>query len=284
MASSVASTRERKALSFISFRSPTALTSGLGSSAADLSVDGDVGELTWGAIFDCYELALRLELGEDAGGVAGLRSKLKFVDSDRKALGFGERFPVEELGVDQFRSQLNRRVELLFFDPGEEPNLADAEADPDTAELYLPGNFERTALPVSSSGRRNSKVRLLVGSEPIEEQSFKLLVNGMLVFSGSSAPNGLLLGHVPDEATEVEVQLSKGGSVLLPVQRLAPADTTLGAQRRLLHLGYFRGEPDGKTSDELQEALRTFQQAQDLGVTGVLDAPTSSTLSEVYGS
>jgi outer membrane protein OmpA-like peptidoglycan-associated protein len=256
----------------------------LGSSAADLGVDGEVGELTWGAFFDCYEFALRQELGEDAGGVAGLRSKLKFVDPDRKALGFGERFPVEELGVDQFRSQLNRRAELLFFEPGEEPDLADAEADPDTAELYLPGNFERTALPVSSSGRRNFKIRLLVGGEPIEEQSFKLLVNGMLVFSGSSAPNGLLLGHVPDDATEVEVQLSKGGSVLLPVQRLAPADTTLGAQRRLLHLGYFRGEPDGADSDDFLDALRTFQEAQDLAVTRALDPSTAAALRDVYGS
>jgi hypothetical protein len=119
----------------------------LGSTAADLTVDGDAGELTWGAVFDCYEFAMREELGEDAAGVAALRAKLRFADDQRRSLGFGERFPVEELGVDQFRSQTNRRVEIIFFEPGETPDLAKAEDDPDTAELYLPGHFQREALP-----------------------------------------------------------------------------------------------------------------------------------------
>ncbi len=119
----------------------------LQSPAPPLLVDGGAGELTWGAFFDCYEHALRLELGEDAAGLAALRAKLKFTDPERESLGFGEHFPIEELGVDEFRSQTNRRVEIVFFEPGEEPDLARAEADPSTSELYLPGHFARTSLP-----------------------------------------------------------------------------------------------------------------------------------------
>jgi outer membrane protein OmpA-like peptidoglycan-associated protein len=118
----------------------------LGSPAADLVVDGSVKEVTWGAFFDCYEFALQQELGENAAGLASLRAQLKFTDPQRKALGFGEHFPIEELGVDEFRSQSNRRVEIHLFQQGEEPDLADAEADASTSELYLPGRFER--LPV----------------------------------------------------------------------------------------------------------------------------------------
>jgi outer membrane protein OmpA-like peptidoglycan-associated protein len=118
----------------------------LGSPSPDLEDDGDVGDLTWGAFFDCYEFALREELGEDAPGLAALRAQLKFTDEQRKSLGFGEHFPIEELGVDEFRSQTNRRVEIHFFQQGEEPDLADTEADPSTSELYLPGRFQR--LPV----------------------------------------------------------------------------------------------------------------------------------------
>jgi outer membrane protein OmpA-like peptidoglycan-associated protein len=125
----------------------------LGSSAANLGVDGGVGELTWGAFFDCYEFALRDELGEDAAGLAALRATLKFADDSRRTIGFGERFPIEELGVDNFRSQTNRRVEIMFFEPGEEPDLAAAEADPETSELYLPGFFERTPLPPMVSAK-----------------------------------------------------------------------------------------------------------------------------------
>ena len=43
---------------------------------------GDVGKLTWGALFDCYEAALRDELGEDEAGVAELREKLVFADAE----------------------------------------------------------------------------------------------------------------------------------------------------------------------------------------------------------
>ncbi len=118
----------------------------LGFTAADLATDGLVGPLTWGAFFDCYEHALRRELGEDEAGVARLRSALVFVDDGKRTLGFSEHFPIEELGVDNFRGQANRRVELLFFDPGEEPDLAASEDDPETSEIYLPGRFQRYPL------------------------------------------------------------------------------------------------------------------------------------------
>jgi outer membrane protein OmpA-like peptidoglycan-associated protein len=125
----------------------------LGAKAADLSVDGEVGELTWGAFFDCYELALQRELDEDAAGIAELRAQLVFVDPERRFLGFGELFPIEELGVDEFRSLTNRRVEILFFEPGEEPDVARSVDDPETSELYLPGFYQRRALDSLGSAR-----------------------------------------------------------------------------------------------------------------------------------
>ena len=126
----------------------------IGSTAADLKIDGSAGELTWGAFFDCYEFALQQELGETAANLATLRQKITFTDPDHESLGFSEFFPIDELGVDNFRSQANRRVELLFFDPGEEPDLAHAAADPQTSELYLPGLYKREPLPPSDSARR----------------------------------------------------------------------------------------------------------------------------------
>jgi hypothetical protein len=125
--------------------------SALGALALDLKPDGTVGPLTWGAFFDCYEFALQRELGEDADGLQALRDKLVFADDQRRALGFSEHFPIEELGVDNFKSQSNRRVEVLFFDFGEEPDLEHAENDPETTELYLPGVYVRLPLPVRTS-------------------------------------------------------------------------------------------------------------------------------------
>src|SRR5690606_7581733 len=87
----------------------------IGATAPDLAVDGDIGPLTWGALFDVFEFGLREELGEDATAVAALRKKLVFVDNERKALGFSEHHPVEQIGRDGVRSQTNRRVEILVL-------------------------------------------------------------------------------------------------------------------------------------------------------------------------
>jgi outer membrane protein OmpA-like peptidoglycan-associated protein len=118
----------------------------IGATGPDLTVDGDVGPLTWGALFDMLEFALQRELGEDATGVTALRQKLTWVDDGRKALGFSEHHAVDQIGRDNVRSQSNRRVEILHFDLGEEPDLVLAESDPDVSELYLPGQFEHATL------------------------------------------------------------------------------------------------------------------------------------------
>ncbi len=207
----------------------------LGATAADLAVDGDVGLLTWGAIFDCYEAALRDELGEDAAGVQALRAALVFVDDARKSLGFSELFPIEELGVDNFRSQANRRSEILFFENGEEPDLAAAEADPETAELYLPGRFERfplepmlSAKPWAASfdavtadlGTPRTLQLTAPGLPAGEELLFTLQVNGepLRLFDVISIDGGATLVYQdwdpPDEIDPVSLE---AGGVFDPV-------------------------------------------------------------------
>jgi hypothetical protein len=55
--------------------------------------------------------------------------------------------------VDDFRSQTNRRVEIVFFERGEEPDLVHAEEDPETSELYLPGFFQRAPVEAMVSAK-----------------------------------------------------------------------------------------------------------------------------------
>jgi outer membrane protein OmpA-like peptidoglycan-associated protein len=255
----------------------------LGATAPDLAVDGVVGPLTWGAFFDCYELALQQELGEDAAGLQALRDALRFADEDRRALGFSEHFPIEELGVDEFESQSNRRVELLFFDEGEEPDLVAAESDPETAELYLPGVYVRAALKSASSARRNLRTRLLIGGKPFANEPFRLLASNTVVFSGATSEEGVLAGHVPQEATEIVVEFAQGLKLTLPVRTIEPIESNAGVQRRLAHLGFFHGEVDGEQSPALETAIREFQAQHALDATGALDPPTTLKIREVYG-
>ncbi len=133
----------------------------LGTAEPEIRVDGSIGEDTWGAMFDIYEFALRSELGEDADGTTALRNQLEFVDDARRSLGFSEHHPRERQGEDSTENQQNRRVEILFFDPGEEPDLQQAETDPENSDLYDPDKFRLDPIETLTGDRLDYVLRLL---------------------------------------------------------------------------------------------------------------------------
>jgi outer membrane protein OmpA-like peptidoglycan-associated protein len=240
----------------------------LNPAAAALVDDGDVGPLTWGAFFDCFELSLQRELGVDVAGLAELRAELEFADDARKALGFGEFFPIEELGVDDFRSELNRRTEILFFDSGEEPDLAEAENDPETAELYLPGRFVRLPIPVPST----SPSRLVLKLRVLDQERNPLPNADVRVQQGN-----LRFEAVSDSLGFVEIE-ARRAPVLLVVEwkaadlapdkapfRIeffpAPGSGERGGFERLHNLGYSQ-EPT------LRERVLSFQREFERPETG----------------
>ncbi|MEO7037230.1 MAG: OmpA family protein [Polyangiaceae bacterium] len=157
---------------------------------ADLQTDGAIGPKTWGGIFDCYEFALQQELGTDADGLQALRDRLAFADPQHESLGFSEYFPIEELGVDNFRSQTNRRVELLFFEPGEEPDLAHAADDPETSDLYLPGRYQRTSIDVRTSAKTSGNLCVYTFAQPDEELELLVRSQSGEIVASFSRDNG----------------------------------------------------------------------------------------------
>ena len=56
----------------------------------------------------------------DVAGLEVLRNKLHWLYDDLRRVGCGEYHPTDMPGKDNFKSQKNRRVELLFYDPGKE--------------------------------------------------------------------------------------------------------------------------------------------------------------------
>jgi outer membrane protein OmpA-like peptidoglycan-associated protein len=114
--------------------------------AAAIGVDGDFGPETWGAVFELLEGELAQVLQGDRELLAEYRKPLTFVDKNKRSMGFGERYPVDELGRDNIRSAANRRVEVLFFDPKDKPDL---EAPLDLSPIYLPGDFVHEPQPVN---------------------------------------------------------------------------------------------------------------------------------------
>jgi protein-arginine deiminase len=117
----------------------------------NISVDGIVGKQTWGAFYDCYERELGEMQGTETESLAEKRGKIKFVSEEYKNLACGESHPIEEKDQDNYRSQINRRVEVIFFDTGEEPEIncpppkgpyRDVECDLNFCPIYKKGKYE----------------------------------------------------------------------------------------------------------------------------------------------
>lgn len=95
-----------------------------------ITEDGLSGPQTRGAYFDVFESDLALLAGGTASKLSTLRQQLRWVDSSKKYIACGEAYPIEAPEQDDFVSQTNRRVEVLFFEPSEVPSdMAKAEEE-----------------------------------------------------------------------------------------------------------------------------------------------------------
>jgi len=116
--------------------------------------DGKMGKQTWGAFFDMYTLELLIVMGITEDGLNEKRAKLKFMKKDlphpAPIVGCGENHPASESKTET-ENPIDRRVEILFFDEGEEPELKChpkklkcVKAD---CDLYPKGFFKRNPVP-----------------------------------------------------------------------------------------------------------------------------------------
>jgi len=115
-----------------------------------IAEDGIVGEETWGAFFDVYMCVLEDILNTDEAGLIAMRSALNFLGP--QTVGCGEEFPIEAPRRNEYRSKINRRIECLFFDPGQEPQFdchpSTTVCTPINCEIYNPKMYKFTHIPV----------------------------------------------------------------------------------------------------------------------------------------
>ncbi len=118
--------------------------------SASIAEDGTVGDQTWGAFFDVFMDTLKSSMKVDDTEMAAARAALKFLDPQR--VGCGENFPIEQPRKLHYRSKINRRVELLFFDPDQVPHLdchPGATCTPVLCEVYNPKMYRYTHITPS---------------------------------------------------------------------------------------------------------------------------------------
>jgi outer membrane protein OmpA-like peptidoglycan-associated protein len=127
-----------------------------------ISEDGMVGKETWGAFFDCYNRELHDMQDTTKESLAEKRAKIKFVSDEYKTLACGESHPIEAKNFDNYRSQINRRVEIIFFDPEEAPELNcpnpagpynDDVCDMEGCPVYKEGLYEFEYIQVEALGK-----------------------------------------------------------------------------------------------------------------------------------
>jgi len=92
---------------------------------ASIRIDGKIGTETWKAlltvIVDLIKAAYKKESGRDA------LPKLHYRKNDNGIYPCGESFPIDSKNKDNYQSQVNRRVELVFYKKEKPPGLKKPE-------------------------------------------------------------------------------------------------------------------------------------------------------------
>jgi peptidoglycan hydrolase-like protein with peptidoglycan-binding domain len=90
----------------------------------------------------------------------------------------------------------------------------------------------------------------------------------------------LLKGKEESKAVNTE----EHAGTLAPAPEAIPSKTQVTqVQENLKSLGFYQGEIDGVWGSQTQDAIRTFQRAQGLSASGMLDPSTLDRLSEQAG-
>lgn len=116
---------------------------------------------------------------------------------------------------------------------------------------------------------------------PIAEAEF-LLEAGEYRAHGKTDADGMLEVSLPAGTKEVVLRVGNVAETLA-IGALEPAHWPIGLQARLANLGYSPGPVDGAVSTRTCAAIKAFQLAEGLTVTGYADPDTVSKLKTVYG-
>ncbi|RMH49180.1 MAG: hypothetical protein D6685_19515 [Bacteroidetes bacterium] len=109
-----------------------------------LQSTGAMSRSTWAAFFDLYMLGLERLLEVDQIDLATARQALHFLPCP--FIGCGEDYPITPDRQENYKNPVDRRVEILFFDPGEEPVLDCARPGGTCEELYKKKMYTLTPL------------------------------------------------------------------------------------------------------------------------------------------
>ncbi len=168
---------------------------------------------------------------------------------------------------------------VLF--PGDEVFIPEKEARIESRPTEALHKFVLKGVPEVLS------LRFLHEGVPCAGEQYNIVIDDQFTYSGELDADGALLVSVPPASKKATLTLGdpNGGEVYhLLLGHMDPVEEISGVQGRLCNLGYLEGSPDGEDSDELAQAVKSFQQDHELSTDNGLDDATRQKLKEIHGS
>ena len=122
------------------------------------------------------------------------------------------------------------------------------------------------------------------GDDLRANEKYVLEIDGKRI-EGSTDGGGVVeLDIVPNAKNGKITFVEEGDEYELALGHLDPVTELSGVQGRLRNLGFYHGAVDGEMNEELEEAIRVFQERNKLEPTGKVDDALKSNLQSVHGS
>jgi len=162
--------------------------------------------------------------------------------------------------------------------PGDEVYIRDKEEKEESCSSEKKHRFKRKGVP--------ERLRIQFMDEedkPRSNESYTLEIDGDLSESKTDK-DGKVEIWIPPNAKKGKITFPDSGEEYeLELGELDPVTEITGVQARLSNLGFYEGEVDGKMCEELEQAIRDFQENKGLETTGKLDESFRQKLEKVYG-
>ena len=196
--------------------------------------------------------------------------------------------------ISSIAYRYNLLPETIWDDPAN-AKLRSLRKDPN---VLLPGDEvvvrrkEMKNMPISTGKRHRFQIKgfqekfaiqFKLGDEPRDNEAYVLNIDGTLA-EGQTDENGNVEFLIPPNARTAKILFrDRGDEYTLQLGRMDPITELSGVQGRLDNLGFFYGPIDGKMSEELEQAIRDFQEANDMEPTGDLDEETRNKIEQAHG-
>lgn len=167
--------------------------------------------------------------------------------------------------------QLRKDPNLLF--PGDKLNIPEKRPKEENCACETKHRFRKKGVPAKM------KVQLLIEDEPIKNQPFSLMIDDQFGSEGTTDGDGYIETRIPPQVKTGKIIVGPPDNRVsfgIDFGTLDPLETEEGPLKRLNNMGY-------EVGDDPRVAIETFQEKEELTVTGELDKATLDRIKEVFG-